>query len=92
MPKGEYKRPIGNKAHYWKGGVRKNKTYRKIHKWIEHKLGKPEQCEICKKDGLTGHQIHWANLSGKYLLKVKDWIRLCVKCHKRYDIGKLPNQ
>jgi len=34
---------------------------------------------------LTGKKIHWANKSGEYLRDKDDWIRLCCKCHKKYD-------
>lgn len=81
----EYK--IGTKANNWRGGVKVNKTYRKIHKWVEEKLGKPNICELCGEINLKGHKIHWANLSGNYILKTSDWIRLCASCHKKYDIG-----
>ncbi len=66
----------------WKG---ENIGYSGLHKWIYNHLGKPTKCKHCKKDGLTGRQIHWANKSGKYLRDLSDWLRLCVKCHKQYD-------
>lgn len=66
----------------WKGDDVK---YGALHMWVVNKLGKPETCEICKKNGLKGHQIHWANKSGKYFRKLNDWIRLCVSCHGAYD-------
>ena len=39
---------------------------------------------------LNGHQsrYHWANVSGKYLRDISDWIQLCVKCHKQFDIER----
>lgn len=75
-----------NNHPMWKGGDVK---YRGLHMWIENKLGKPTKCESCEEDGLTGHQIHWANKSGKYLRELTDWVRLCAKCHKAYDRGEL---
>ena len=73
---------IGEKNYLWKG---ENVGYRVLHLWVNRHLGKPTQCEHCKKDGLTGRKIHWANKSGKYLRDLSDWLRLCVKCHKIYD-------
>lgn len=70
------------KSRWWKGD---KVQYRGLHNWIERKCGKPTKCEHCGKDGLTGHKIHWANKSGKYLRKLSDWLRLCAKCHKQYD-------
>ncbi len=55
--------------------------YRTIHKWIVRTLGQPCKCVECGKDGLTGRQIHWANISGEYKKDINDWIRLCVRCH-----------
>ena len=59
-----------------------------VHNWIKKVLGKPTMCEHCLADGLSRHQIHWANKSGKYLRRVSDWIRLCMSCHMRYDYKK----
>ena len=30
--------------------------------------------------------IHWANIDHKYRRNLDDWIGLCAKCHRRYDI------
>lgn len=72
----------GEKNNMWKGD---NVGYHGIHKWIAVMLGKPTKCEHCEKDGLTGHQIHWANISGEYKRDITDWLRLCAKCHAKYD-------
>jgi hypothetical protein len=32
---------------------------------------------------------HWANISGTYERLREDWLRLCVPCHKKYDIKAL---
>jgi hypothetical protein len=73
----------GKKHYNWKG---KNANYRSIHEWITNKLGKPTKCQHCKRTTLNTHGIHWANISGKYKRdELSDWIRLCVKCHKKYD-------
>ena len=79
--KGKY---IGSKNWIWKGD---SVSYRNLHRWVERYLGKPNTCEHCGKYGVA-HQIQWANKSGKYLRELSDWIRLCVKCHKRYDSRK----
>ena len=70
--------------------LKKNpKKYNSIHKnWVRTNLGKPDTCEFCKKSGLSGHAIHWANISGKYKKEPSDWIRLCAKCHFVYDRSK----
>jgi len=74
----------GNKNR-WKGD---KVGYRALHQWIVKKLGKPTKCERCKKSGLIGRKIHWANKSHKYKRDLSNWLRLCVKCHKEFDKRK----
>ena len=68
----------------WKGDKVK---YMGLHNWVRRHLGTPKKCENC---GLNNEnkEYHWANKSGKYLRDLSDWIRLCVKCHKAYDIKR----
>jgi len=65
-------------------------TYRGIHQWVERYLGKPQICSEC--DVTDKKRYHWANLSGEYRQDVSDWVRLCVPCHKRYDLNRLGGQ
>ena len=65
----------------WKGTLTE---YKKLHNWVNKYLGKPNICEICGEYKI-GHKIHWANKSGKYKKEAGDWIRLCAKCHYKYD-------
>lgn len=83
-PETEFKKGMvaDEKNPQWKGDDVK---YTGLHMWLYRKLGKPTKCEHCGKDGLTGKQIHWANVSGEYKRDLKDWIRLCSKCHGKYD-------
>ena len=80
--------PQFSKANHpnWRGN---NATYTAKHIWLYDLLGQPDTCEHCGKSGLTGHQIHWANISRKYKRNKKDWIRLCAKCHYHYDRKKI---
>ncbi len=72
-----------NESHWqWKGD---NASYRAKHIWVEKRLGKPHYCEHCKRSDLKHRSYHWANISGEYKRDVKDWLRLCVTCHKHYD-------
>lgn len=66
----------------WKG---EKVGYHALHGWVERNLGKPSMCEHCKKE-YTGKSIHWANKSGGYKRNTSDWLRLCAKCHREYDI------
>lgn len=71
------------KSYAWKGD---KIGYSGIHMWVRKSLGTPEICENCKKEGLKGMQIHWANKDHTYKRNLKDWIRLCARCHKKYDL------
>lgn len=77
---------IGEDNGMWKGD---KVGYRGLHLWVERKLGKATKCEHCSKEYDKPKSIHWANISGKYLRKITDWISLCVKCHKKYDNNKI---
>lgn len=72
----------GENSPHWKG---ENVKYQGLHVWVRKQLGNPTKCEYCGIDGLTGLNIHWANKSGNYKRELSDWIRLCRKCHAKYD-------
>lgn len=58
-----------------------------IHKRINKILGQPKICENC---GITTKRKYdWANISGLYKEDPKDYIRLCISCHRLYDFGKI---
>ena len=76
---------FGERHNSWKGEAI---GYRAIHQWADRVLGRPTTCENCGKDNLQGHSVHWANKSGEYLRELTDWLRLCAKCHKNYDVRK----
>jgi len=84
MPSGIYNhyKLTNEKNGMWKGELA---GYVAKHMWIQRVLGKPTQCQECKKNGLKNKKIHWANLSGKYKRDIGDWIRLCAKCHFKLD-------
>jgi hypothetical protein len=57
--------------------------YAGLHAWVRKHLGTPDKCEHC---GTTMAKIFdWANKSHEYKRELDDWIRLCRKCHKKYD-------
>lgn len=62
-------------------------SYRRLHKWVEFSLGKPNTCECCHKSFENNHYIHWANKSHEYKRSLDDWMRLCAKCHTKYDLA-----
>lgn len=81
-----YNAKSGVEANAWKGD---NVKYRGLHSWVERALGKPHRCEYCKNDTLSHRQYHWANISKKYKRDLKDWVRLCAKCHRAFDNKKI---
>lgn len=67
----------------WKGN---NVGYGALHTWVKRSFGNPPFCEKCK---VSNRQMyHWANVSGSYLRDREDWLRLCVPCHKNFDLKK----
>lgn len=77
---------VENEHYEWKGDA---VGYRTLHKWVVKHLGQPETCTHCKKSGLKGRKIGWANISHEYYRRLDDWMRLCTRCHRAYDLGKL---
>lgn len=63
--------------------------YRALHYWVESKLGKPMWCWKCLRHDTALYQ--WANKSGRYEKNIFDWVRMCRKCHFKYDGNKLSN-
>lgn len=57
--------------------------YTAKHHWISKTFGTPIFCEICKTSKVQRYE--WSNISGKYKKDIRDWQRLCVKCHRNYD-------
>jgi hypothetical protein len=56
-----------------------------LHIVVYKALGRPMKCEHCGTTETKTRCMHWANKSGKYLNDTNDWIRLCYKCHGKYD-------
>lgn len=63
--------------------------YKYLHDLRIKQVGNPTKCEHCgtlgKKAGRNWN-IQWANKTGKYLREHSDWIGLCSKCHRIYDL------
>ena len=58
-------------------------NYWALHSWIESKKGKPQKCEHC--ETTEAKKFEWANKSHEYKRDLSDWLRLCTKCHRKYD-------
>lgn len=71
---------VNKNASAWKGDLA---SYSAIHKWVTAKFGRPKLCVECN---TSGKRMNWANISRKYKRVRNDWIELCAKCHKRFDL------
>ncbi len=79
--KTEFKSGRKDSLHFeWKGELA---SYAAKHHWVARWLGKPKFCEECKTT--IAKTYNWANISGKYKRDLKDWKRLCRKCHHKFD-------
>lgn len=69
----------GNLPANWKGD---DVGYFALHSWLRRAYGDPANCEHCA----TTERVQWANRTGLYRRDRDDWLHLCPKCHRRYDI------
>ena len=85
---------IGEKSQSWKGD---KVGISALHRWIRRHYGNPKKCDHCNKEGeylSVGKNkrklwsIDFANISGKYKRNIKDFKRLCKRCHNRFDINR----
>ncbi len=79
---------LTNERHHgWKGD---KVGYMGLHKWIGRHFGKPKKCEHC--GTIAAKKFEWANRTGNYQRGREDWLRLCTRCHRRYDYTKITNR
>ncbi len=84
------KRPeiTGDKNWKWLGD---EVGYHPLHQWVVRNLGKAIQCIKCGLLEIPENMkryFQWANISGEYKRETEDWIQLCLKCHKEYDVAR----
>lgn len=75
-------REVGEKARAWKG---ERAGYVAIHAWLS-KHHKKESCQHCGKSESDVSRLEWANISGKYLRDISDYLVLCPSCHRKMDL------
>jgi len=74
---------VGSKNYLWKGdGV----GYVSLHRWVARWKGKPNKCEHCGKVSDKPREMQWANIDHNYYRDLEEYIRLCAKCHAKYDL------
>lgn len=70
--------------YQWNGA----KSYGLRHAYIRKRLGTPNMCLACGETNIKiAKQFDWASISTRCLLNLNDWIRLCRRCHQRWDDG-----
>ena len=72
---------VGKNHPNWKGDKAK---YGAVHMWVSANKKKPLKCEHCDQE--KSYTLHWANKDHKYKRNLDDYMALCAKCHKRYDL------
>lgn len=72
----------GENNSSWKGN---DATYSALHIRVEKERGKPHYCQVC--GTMDKSRYEWANLTGKYN-DIYDYARMCVSCHRKYDIKR----
>lgn len=72
----------GEKHFAWKG---EKAGLIPKHLWIKRYYGKANKCQnpCCKY--ANPKRYEWANISGKYLRDISDWMQLCPSCHRKID-------
>ena len=70
----------GSNNPNWKGA---NAGYGAVHRWVEKQLGTPQICWNC--DAEKKSRYYWANIDGIYKRGLEHWMRLCAKCHAKFD-------
>lgn len=71
---------FGNKSSAWKGD---SACLMAKHSFISRTKGTPSKCEHCGTENEKWYD--WANIDHKYSRNLEDYIRLCRKCHRKYD-------
>lgn len=83
MPTGIYARTNkhrGKNHHSWKGD---KAGYYQLHLRVRESRGRPDFCEKCGLKDPT-KKYEWASLTKNYT-NPRDYIRLCIKCHRTMD-------
>jgi len=77
---------LGYKHHRWTGSIG---TYKALHLWVNRHKGQLKYCEHCGTTN-TNETYDWANISQLYKRDLNDYMRLCRKCHRKYDTNTKP--
>lgn len=61
--------------------IYKGNGYMAVHAWVRKRKIKPSLCEKCR----AVPPLDLANISGKCLRDLNDYLYLCRSCHKKMD-------
>jgi len=75
---------LGDAHPNWRGDA---VSYSTLHQWVARHKQKTGVCVEC--GAVVGTErfrgTQWANMSGRYLRDLDDFIELCIPCHHRRD-------
>lgn len=86
----------GEQSSRWKGD---DVGYGGAHGWVQKHFPKTGTCEKCGRTPKRIAYVHYgkettrsateyANISGKYLRDRKDYMELCIRCHRQLDVER----
>lgn len=75
---------IGDRHPNWKGDA---VGYGGLHMWVAQHKDKTGICASCDAEVGTARRrgTEWANVSGRYLRDLGDFVELCIPCHRARD-------
>ena len=77
----------GARTYNWKGD---DVGYSALHAWVARYKEKTGVCTDCGNEVGTTRRTgtEWANVSGRYLRDLDDFVELCIPCHRARDSRK----
>lgn len=75
---------LGEEHANWRGEA---VGYSTLHAWVRRHKEKSGVCSECGAAVGTARfsGTEWANVSGRYLRDLDDYVELCISCHRRQD-------
>ena len=74
---------LGAESRRWKGS---KASYVAKHMWIIKHYGNAKMCSIDPTH--RAKRYEWANISGKHIRDISDYMELCPSCHRKMDMNK----
>jgi hypothetical protein len=82
---------LGKQHPQWRGNA---VGYSALHQWVARHKTKTGVCTECGTEVGTSRYrgTEWANVSGRYLRDLDDFVELCIRCHRRRDRRRGPTR